>query len=75
MVFTAGYTLWKVVQYLFLGTLDRERWGGLMDLVWWEKLTVWPLVLLMVVLGVYPSPLVNTFNAAVMTLLRGIVGQ
>ncbi len=73
MVFTAGYTLWKIVQYLFLGTLDRERWGTLPDLVWWEKLTVWPLVLTMVVLGVYPAPLINTFNAAAMTLLRSFV--
>ncbi len=73
MVFTAGYTLWKIVQHLFLGTLDRTRWGGLTDLVWWEKVTVWPLVILMVVLGVYPAPLVNSFNAAAMTLLRNFV--
>ncbi|MGC9523281.1 MAG: complex I subunit 4 family protein [Anaerolineae bacterium] len=73
MVFTAGYVLWKIVQYLFFGTLDSERWHGLSDLVWWEKVTLWPLVIVMVVLGVYPAPLVNTFNAAVTTLLRAFV--
>jgi NADH-quinone oxidoreductase subunit M len=75
MVFTAGYVLWKIVQYLFLGTLDRERWGSLSDLAWWEKLTVWPLVIIMVVLGVYPAPLINTFNAAVNALLNAFVVQ
>ncbi len=73
MVFTAGYTLWKIIQYLFLGTLDREKWSMLKDLNWWEKLTLSSLVLLMVVLGVYPSPLINTFNAAAVTLLRSFV--
>lgn len=73
MVFTAGYTLWKIVQYLFLGSLDRERWGGLTDMTWWEKATTWPLVILMVALGVYPAPLINTFNAAVNAMLRAFV--
>ncbi len=73
MIFTAAYVLWKIVQHLFLGTLDRARWGLLHDLAWWEKVTLWPLVALMVILGLYPAPLVNTFNAAVMTLLRSYV--
>jgi NADH-quinone oxidoreductase subunit M len=73
MVFTAGYVLWKIVQYLFLGTLDRARWEGLTDLVWWEKLTLWPLLALTVFLGIYPAPLVNTFNAAIVTLLRSYI--
>jgi NADH-quinone oxidoreductase subunit M len=73
MVFTAGYTLWKIVQHLFLGSFDRERWSGLTDLVWWEKVSLWPLVLLMIALGVYPAPLVNTFNAAVTLMVRAFV--
>ncbi|MGC9469805.1 MAG: complex I subunit 4 family protein [Anaerolineae bacterium] len=73
VIFTAGYVLWKIVQYMFLGTLDRERWADLQDLKWWEKATLWPLVLLMVLLGVYPAPLINTFNAAVNALLRAFV--
>jgi NADH-quinone oxidoreductase subunit M len=73
MIFTAGYTLWKIIQYLFLGTLDQVRWASLKDLVWWEKVTLWPLVVFMVVFGVYPAPLMNTFNAAVTALLRAFV--
>ncbi len=72
MIFTAGYVLWKLVEYLFLGSLDRERWGDLPDMNWWEKLTLWPLVLLMVGLGLYPAPIVDTFNGAVITLLQAL---
>ena len=73
MLFTAGYVLWKIVQYLFLGTLDRQRWASLVDLRWWEKITLWPLVILTVAFGVYPAPLVDTFNAAVVTLVRTFI--
>ncbi len=73
MVFTAGYTLWKLVHCLFLGSLDRDRWAGLGDLLWWEKVSVWPLVILMIVLGIYPAPLVNTFNAAVNVMVQAFV--
>ncbi|MBN1246663.1 MAG: NADH-quinone oxidoreductase subunit M, partial [Anaerolineae bacterium] len=73
MVFTAAYVLWKIVQYLFLGTLDQQRWASLSDLRWWERFTLWPLVLLTVAFGVYPAPLINTFNAAVTALLRAFV--
>jgi len=72
VVFTAAYILWKIVQYIFLGTLDEERWGLLPDMEWWEKLTMWPLVLGMVFLGFYPTPLLDMFNAAMMALLRGL---
>lgn len=73
MIFTAGYTLWKVIQSLFFGTFDHERWENLSDLKWWEKVTLWPLVVVMVVFGLYPAPLLHTFNGAVMTLLNNII--
>ncbi len=72
VVFTAAYILWKIVQYVFLGTLDKERWGHLPDMTWWEKVTMWPLVLTMVFLGLYPAPLLDTFNAATTTLLNAL---
>jgi NADH-quinone oxidoreductase subunit M len=45
----------------------------MIDLRWWERLTLWPLIVLTVAFGVYPAPLVNTFNAAVTALLRAFV--
>jgi len=75
MIFTAGYVLWKLIEYLFLGSLDRDRWENLPDMVWWEKLTLWPLIFLMVGLGFYPAPIINTFNGAVITLLEMLGGR
>lgn len=72
MVFTAAYILWKIVQYVFLGTLDKERWGHLPDMTWWEKVTMWPLVVIMVFLGFYPTPLLEMFNAAFTHLLTAL---
>jgi NADH-quinone oxidoreductase subunit M len=72
MVFTAGYILWKIVQYLFLGELDEERWGALPDMTWWEKVTLWPLVVIMVALGFYPTPLLESFDAALTTMLEAL---
>ena len=72
VLFTAGCILWKVVQHLFLGTLDREKWGGLTDMTGWEKVTLWPLVLVMLLVGVYPTPVLDTFNAALTQLLNGL---
>lgn len=72
VIFTAAYILWKIVQYVFLGTLDKDRWGGLPDMVWWEKVTMWPLLLIMVFLGFYPTPLLELFNSAVTNLLTAL---
>lgn len=72
VVFTAAYILWKIVQHLFLGDLDKEKWGKLTDMTWWEKVTMWPLVILMVFLGFYPAPLLDMFNSAMTTLLRAL---
>jgi NADH-quinone oxidoreductase subunit M len=72
VVFTAAYILWKVMQHLFLGDLDKEKWGKLRDMTWWEKVTMWPLVVLMVVLGFYPAPLLNSFNAALTSILQAL---
>jgi NADH:ubiquinone oxidoreductase subunit 4 (chain M) len=72
VVFTAAYILWKIVQHVFLGELNKERWGKLTDMEWWEKVTMWPLVLIMVFLGFYPAPLLDSFNAAITTILQNL---
>jgi NADH-quinone oxidoreductase subunit M len=70
MIFTAAYILWKIIQHLFLGRLNEERWGALPDMLWWEKVTMWPLIVIMVVIGLYPTPLMAMFNAAMVVLLQ-----
>ncbi len=72
MVFTAAYILWKVIQHVFLGSFNQTRWTSLSDMTWWEQATVIPLVALTVGLGLYPAPLLGTFDAAVTALLRAL---
>jgi NADH:ubiquinone oxidoreductase subunit 4 (subunit M) len=50
--------------------LFKEKWGKLPDMEWWEKVTMWPLVAIMVILGFYPAPLLNMFNSAITALLN-----
>ncbi len=75
VVFTATYILWKVIQHMFLGEFDQEKWdeathkAPITDMTWWEKATLWPLVIIMVSLGLYPTPILSYLNAAAMTLL------
>ncbi len=72
VVFTAAYVLWKIMQHIFLGDLDVEKWGHLTDMEWWEKVTLWPLVIFMVFFGLYPAPLLDSFNAAIKTILLSL---
>jgi NADH-quinone oxidoreductase subunit M len=75
IVFTAAYILWKIVQHVFLGEFDQAKWdeathhAELNDLETFEKVTMWPLVILMVLIGLYPSLIVRLLNAVSTTLL------
>jgi NADH-quinone oxidoreductase subunit M len=69
IVFTAAYILWKVIQHMFLGPFN-EKWSNLPDMTAWEKITLWPLIIFMVLFGLYPSLIVNTINAAMTRLLE-----
>lgn len=69
IVVTAAYILWRIIQSVFLGPFNEERWGKLTDMEWWEKVTMWPLVAFMVAIGVYPPFIVDTINRATTALL------
>lgn len=69
IVFNAALFLWKVIQKVLLGTLN-ERWLKLPDLEAFEVLTLAPLALFMVVIGLYPQWLIATINAATVTILK-----
>ena len=68
IVITAGYFLWTI-RRMFLGKLD-ERWAGLTDINFRELVTVVPLMILMVLIGVYPSILIKLMNPALTELSR-----
>jgi NADH-quinone oxidoreductase subunit M len=69
IVLTAAYILWKIIQYIFLGQFNEDRWGGLTDIARFEVITMAPLVVLMVLIGVYPSVVLNMINQASQTIL------
>jgi NADH-quinone oxidoreductase subunit M len=87
IVLTAAYILWKIVQYTFLGEYDPHKidhWTNLStgaqehdphDVVFFEKVTLWPLAAFMVLFGVYPLPLLGLFNSAFLPLMSGLVGK
>jgi NADH-quinone oxidoreductase subunit M len=85
IVMTAVYILWRIIQNLFLGTYDANKlhhWtnvdgtaaDGPTDMAGFEKLTLWPLVIGMFAIGVYPTMVLNYFNRASIELLALIQG-
>ena len=85
IVMTAVYILWRIIQNVFLGEYDSgklDHWtdvdgrpaDGPTDMVFFEKLTLWPLVIGMFVIGVYPTWLLSFFNAASVRLIMFITG-
>ncbi len=77
IVVTAAYILWKIVQYVFLGDFDLEKWkeathgAKLTDVLAFEKVTMWPLVVFMIGFGVYPTPIIEFFNTFSKALFGG----
>jgi NADH-quinone oxidoreductase subunit M len=71
IVITAAFFLWKVIQMILLGP-ENERWAGISDLTTAETLALAPLVFFMVLVGVYPGPVVDVINTATSTLLTSI---
>ncbi len=66
IVLTAGYMLW-VLQRVFLGTLP-EKWKGLTDMNARETLMLASLAVIVIFLGVYPSPVLNLMNSSMNAL-------
>jgi NADH-quinone oxidoreductase subunit M len=75
IVFTAAYILWKIIQQIFLGDFDQDKWdqathnAELIDMKTFEKVTMWPLVILMVLIGLYPSLVVRLLNGVSTAML------
>ena len=84
VVITAAYILWRIVQSVFLGQYDPQKithWtnpadGNMthepMDVLLFEKVTLWPLIFFMILFGVYPTPILDFFNRMTMALMHGL---
>ncbi len=70
VVFTAAMFLWTI-QRIFLGPAN-PRWTGLPDMDGREKVALVPLAVAMLIFGVYPKPLLDLINAAVVGLVTAL---
>ncbi|MHB0877559.1 MAG: complex I subunit 4 family protein [Anaerolineae bacterium] len=69
IVYTAVYILWKIMQRMFLGQ-PNERWKGMADMQTWEVIALAPLVVVIVLFGVYPTPIISLINTATTALAQ-----
>ncbi|MBI2341983.1 MAG: NADH-quinone oxidoreductase subunit M, partial [Deltaproteobacteria bacterium] len=61
VVLTAAYVLWTY-QRVFLGKIN-EKYKNLPEISWRETVTLAPLALIVVILGVYPKAMLDIMNA------------
>jgi NADH-quinone oxidoreductase subunit M len=85
IIITAVYILWRIIANLFLGNYDPHKlhhWttvegvetDGPTDMAAFEKLTLWPLIIGMFVIGIYPTVVLNYFNGSSLELLAFVQG-
>ena len=72
VVITAAYYLWAL-QRMFLGKLN-EKYVGLPDLTWRERITLYPLGALIIILGVFPMPVINLISKTLSTMIQVFQG-
>ncbi len=72
VIITAAYYLWTM-QRMFLGKLN-EKWAGLWDMNWRERMTLYPLAAVTIVLGVYPTPIFNLVSTSLNQVLSVVAG-
>jgi NADH-quinone oxidoreductase subunit M len=71
IVLTAAYMLWTL-QRVFLGTLP-DKWKGLTDISTRELVTLVPLAVIVIILGIYPSLAINMTTSSINTLVDVIL--
>jgi NADH-quinone oxidoreductase subunit M len=84
IVMTAAYILYKIIQFVFLGEFNEHNWHHLFhkkdaqhpdgwalaeDMAPFELVTMVPLLVGMILIGIWPSFLLNTINATSVIIL------
>ncbi|MDB5614778.1 MAG: NADH-quinone oxidoreductase subunit [Devosia sp.] len=68
LILSACYALWLYRRVIF-GALTKESLRGILDLNLREKVILYPLIVLTIVFGFYPAPILDTTAAAVDNLV------
>jgi NADH-quinone oxidoreductase subunit M len=68
VIFSACYALWLYRRVIF-GALTKDSLRGMLDLNLREKVILYPLIVLTIVFGFYPAPILDTTALAVNNLV------
>jgi NADH-quinone oxidoreductase subunit M len=71
VIITAAYYLWAIHR-MFLGKLN-PAYKGYPDLNWRERISLYPLGALAIVLGFYPQAILGVINTTLHALIQNIV--
>jgi NADH-quinone oxidoreductase subunit M len=71
VILSAGYALWLYRRVVF-GKLEKASLAYITDMTPREAAALIPLVLLTILFGVFPSPILDVFGASVEGLMAGI---
>jgi len=71
VILSACYALWLYRKVIF-GALTKESLEGLLDLSTREKAILYPLIVLVIFFGVYPSPILDATASSVEALVNSI---
>ncbi|SMH47731.1 NADH-quinone oxidoreductase subunit M [Mesorhizobium australicum] len=71
VILSAAYALWLYRRVMF-GALTKENLKAMLDLSLREKIILYPLVILVIFYGVYPSALLNPTTASVEALVNNL---
>ncbi|TKJ37963.1 NADH-quinone oxidoreductase subunit M [candidate division LCP-89 bacterium B3_LCP] len=71
VIFAAVYLLW-MIQRVFYGKLDKDENKELQDLTLREKIVLYPLVAMTVIMGVYPQMFLSKMETSVRVFLENL---
>jgi NADH-quinone oxidoreductase subunit M len=72
VIITAAYYLWTM-QRMFLGPLN-ERYKDYKDMFWRERLTLYPLAAIVVIMGFYPNVILDLITPGLNNLIKVVAG-
>ena len=70
IILSAGYALWLYRRIIF-GKLEKASLRFISDLSWREIAVMTPLVLLTILFGFYPAPILDASSVSVEALIKG----
>lgn len=68
MIFTAGYLLW-MIKRVFFGQFN-PKWQNLADANWRELIPLVVLAVLVVIVGIYPTPVLDIISSSLSSIMQ-----